>query len=132
MTCTPASESELLLAVNWAYQNKYKARPLGMQHNWSPLTIANSNDNSHVLLIDMKKSFANISITASADGGIVTAQTGVTMEKLLTELEKRNSVLLLFRHREILLLVAFWQLVVMVQPYLLPVKRCPGVQRLVR
>jgi FAD/FMN-containing dehydrogenase len=90
MTCTPASESELLLAVNWAYQNKYKARPLGMQHNWSPLTIANSNDNSHVLLIDMKKNFANISITASADGGIVTAQTGVTMEKLLTELEKKK------------------------------------------
>lgn len=88
LTCAPKNEQELLSAINWAYENDYCARPVGMKHNWSPLTIANGNNNGNVLLIDLTKEIKKVTIKKEGEKGYVTAQTGVSMQNLLTLLEK--------------------------------------------
>ncbi|QKJ87967.1 FAD-binding protein [Paramixta manurensis] len=88
LTFQPKTTQELVVAVNWAYQEKYRVRPLGNMHNWSQLTIANGENNSRVLLIDLKKYLNSMRIEVMGNYGVVTAQTGVSMEALLTKLEK--------------------------------------------
>ncbi|MDP8774786.1 cholesterol oxidase substrate-binding domain-containing protein [Serratia marcescens] len=90
LTCYPQNTDELLAVINWAHENKYCVRPVGIKHNWSPLVIANGEDNSNVVLIDLTRKFKNISINKVGEHGYVTAQTGVTMQALLTELEKKK------------------------------------------
>ncbi|CAI1979985.1 cholesterol oxidase substrate-binding domain-containing protein [Serratia proteamaculans] len=90
LTCAPENEKELLSAINWAYKNDFCARPLGMKHNWSPLTIANGNNNGNVLLIDLTKKIKKVEIIKEGENGYVTAQTGVSMQELLTLLEKNK------------------------------------------
>jgi FAD/FMN-containing dehydrogenase len=73
--------------VNWAHNHNYKVRPRGMMHNWSPLTVESGTTcSASVVLLDTTQSLTAVSINASAR--TVTAQTGVTMESLLTTLEQ--------------------------------------------
>jgi len=72
--------------VNWAKANLYKVRPRGMMHNWSPLTFTPGSSADNVLLVDTTQYLTSMSI-ASGSPATVTAQTGVTMESLLTQLE---------------------------------------------
>ncbi len=52
-TCAPQSPADVVTVVNWARNNGYKARPRGMMHNWSPLTVASSAGcSSNVVLLD--------------------------------------------------------------------------------
>lgn len=90
LTCAPATANELLAVVNWAYKNNYRVRPVGMKHNWSTLTIANGNDNSNVLLVDLTKKLTSVSITKEDEHGYVTAQTGISMLTLMTQLQKKK------------------------------------------
>ncbi|CAI1144217.1 cholesterol oxidase substrate-binding domain-containing protein [Serratia entomophila] len=90
LTCAPASSDELLKVVNWAYQNNYKVRPLGMKHNWSQLTIAGGENNGNVLLVDLTKSLNKMTIIEANGNGTFKAQTGILMEDLLTQLEKKK------------------------------------------
>jgi FAD/FMN-containing dehydrogenase len=85
-TCAPQTPDEVLTVVNWAYNNGYKARPRGAMHNWSPLTISpQAACPSNVILLDTTQHLTAASIDTAA--GTVTAQTGITLEALLTVLE---------------------------------------------
>ena len=85
-TCAPETPADVLAVVNWAHANGYKARPRGMMHNWSPLTVAsNESCSSKVVLLDTTQYLAAVSINTT--NNTVTAQAGITMEALLTALE---------------------------------------------
>jgi FAD/FMN-containing dehydrogenase len=90
LTYSPKSVNELLNIVNWAWQNNFNVRVTGQQHNWSPLTIANGNNNSQVIFIDMSKYLTSVTINKTGESGTVTAQTGILMEDLFTALEKKK------------------------------------------
>jgi FAD/FMN-containing dehydrogenase len=87
-TCLPKTASDIVMVVNWAYKTNYKVRPKGKMHNWAPFTVANGLDpSSKVLLIDMVSFLTKISIDKSLTPNTVTAQTGITMDSLLAQLE---------------------------------------------
>lgn len=87
-TCVPQTPADVVTVVNWAKANGYKARPRGMMHNWSPLTIPpGAACPGNVILIDTTQHLTGVSINTSSTPKKVTAQTGITMEALLTALE---------------------------------------------
>lgn len=90
LTCSPKTAMELLSVINWAKVNKCQVRPLGNKHNWSRLTIDNESKNENVVLVDMSKHLNSLTITKNGESGYCTAQTGIKMEKLVTELEKKK------------------------------------------
>lgn len=85
-TCAPKTPADVVTVVNWAKANAYKVRPRGMMHNWSPLTFTPGSSANNVLLVDTTQFLTSVSIS-SGSPATVTAQTGVTMEALLTQLE---------------------------------------------
>jgi FAD/FMN-containing dehydrogenase len=86
-TCAPRNAAEVLQIVEWARHHNYKVRPRGMMHNWSPLTIGPAAScSSSVVLVDTTEYLTARSIDPAAM--TVTAQTGITMEALLTALEQ--------------------------------------------
>ena len=85
-TCAPQTPADVLTVVNWAYANGYQVRPRGMMHNWSPLTVAPAETcTAKVVLLDTTQHLTAVSINTTTN--TVTAQTGITMEALLTALE---------------------------------------------
>ncbi len=87
-TCTPATPADVVAVVNWANANGYRARPRGMMHNWSPLTLApGAACPPKIILIDTTEHLTAVSINTTSTPKRVTAQTGVTMDALLTALE---------------------------------------------
>ena len=87
-TCAPRSAAEVVEIVNWARNAGYKVRPRGMMHNWSPLTMAAGQQAcAAVLLLDTTQHLTAISIDTRTSPCTVTAQTGITMQELLTRLE---------------------------------------------
>ncbi len=88
-TCSPKTPSEIVAVVNWAFKNNYKVRPKGKMHNWAPFTVANNiNTETKVILIDMVSFLTNVSIDNIQTPCTVTAQTGITMDSLLAQLER--------------------------------------------
>ncbi|MFC5476255.1 cholesterol oxidase substrate-binding domain-containing protein [Paraherbaspirillum soli] len=87
-TCAPRSADEIVKIANWAKDNAYKVRPRGMMHTWSPLTVTAGADASKVVLLDTTRYLTAVAIDTSGSRPMVTAQTGITMEALLTALEK--------------------------------------------
>jgi FAD/FMN-containing dehydrogenase len=86
---TPANVNDVVTLANWAKANNYKLRAKGMGHGWSPLMLPQNSDGSGVLLVDTTAHLTSVSI-AAASGSVpatVTAQTGVTMDTLLADLE---------------------------------------------
>ena len=83
--CTPHTPADVVTIANWAWRNDYKVRARGASHTWSPLVIAPASTcATKVVLVDTTRY-----LTAVAIGpGVVTAQTGVRMEALLTRLEE--------------------------------------------
>lgn len=90
LTCAPRNATELLKVVNWAKDNHACVRPLGMQHNWSTLTIADGDNHGDVVLVDMKKHLNQLTIKKTGDNGLATAQTGISMSVLASELEAKK------------------------------------------
>ncbi|HTJ70175.1 MAG TPA: cholesterol oxidase substrate-binding domain-containing protein [Actinospica sp.] len=89
LTCSPRSVQQFVAVVNWARERGKRVRAAGMRHGWSPLTITNGGGRDSVL-IDLTEHLAGVAVSADAHGPIVTAQTGVAMTALLTELEEHG------------------------------------------
>ncbi|MBD2785090.1 FAD-binding protein [Xenorhabdus sp. DI] len=86
--CIPESVEQVLAVVNWAWQQNYKVRPVGQSHNWSPLILnAKQDAPQNIMLMDLQPHFAQVTIEQSSPASIVTAQTGVLMEALMTQME---------------------------------------------
>lgn len=87
-TCVPTAPADVVTIANWAYVHGYEVRPRGMMHNWSPLSIApGTTCSTKVILVDTTQYLTAISISTGTSPKTVTAQTGITMEALLTALE---------------------------------------------
>ncbi len=85
-TAVPASPNDVVSICNWAFQNGYRVRPRGMMHGWSPLTLPVGSNGANMVLVDTTQHLTSVSI-ASGSPATVTAQTGVTMDTLLADLE---------------------------------------------
>lgn len=88
--CFPKNDKEVIAVANWAKNNGYKLRPRGKMHNWSPLTIGKKQDVRKVMFIDLTKHMNGFSANTQTTPKMVRAQTGITMESLLTEMEKNG------------------------------------------
>jgi len=86
LTCAPRSVEQAVSVVNWARSRGLRVRPAGMRHGWSPLTITDRGGQDSIL-IDLTQHLTSVEVGWDAHGALVTAQTGVTMTQLLTELE---------------------------------------------
>ncbi|MGC0153209.1 cholesterol oxidase substrate-binding domain-containing protein [Chromobacterium vaccinii] len=86
-SCAPRTPDEVVRVANWAKDNGFKVRPRGMMHNWSPLTVAAGAVCPAIILLDTTRNLTAMAIDASGPVAKVTAQTGITMEALLTGLE---------------------------------------------
>lgn len=86
-TCAPSSPADVVTIANWAYQNGYRVRPKGMGHSWSPTLQPNGSDVSKVVLVDTTQHLTAISVNGSGSPATVTAQAGITMDSLLTDLD---------------------------------------------
>ncbi len=86
-TCAPTSESDIVTLANWAYPVGYEVRARGMMHNWSPLVIPVDSSGANLVLADTTQHLTSVAIDTSGSPSTVTAQTGVTMDVLLQDLE---------------------------------------------
>lgn len=85
-TCAPQSDADVVTLANWAYPVGYEIRARGMMHNWSPLVIPVDSTGACLVLADTQCLTA-VTIDTSGSPSTVTAQTGVTMDVLLQDLE---------------------------------------------
>jgi FAD/FMN-containing dehydrogenase len=83
-TCSPQSDAEVVTLANWAYQNGYTLRALGMSHNWSPLVLPDGADVATVVLVSTTDYLTAITVNTAGSPATVTAQGGVTMDSLTT------------------------------------------------
>jgi FAD/FMN-containing dehydrogenase len=81
-TCAPESASDVVTLANWAYANGYRLRASGMSHGWSPIVLPEGNTGAGYVLVSTTEYLTSVSIAS----GTVTAQTGVTMDTLTTDL----------------------------------------------
>ena len=86
-TCAPESAAQVVTLANWAYPVGYQIRARGMMHNWSPLVIPVDSSGANLILADTTQHLTSVSINPSGSPATVTAQTGVTMDVLLQDLE---------------------------------------------
>ncbi len=86
-TCAPESEAQVVSLANWAYPAAYQVRARGMMHNWSPLVIPVDSSGANLILADTTQHLTSVSIDPSGSPATVTAQTGITMDTLLQDLE---------------------------------------------
>ncbi len=86
-TCAPKSESDILSLANWAYRVGYEIRARGKMHNWSPLVIPLDSNGANLVLADTTQHLTSVAIDTSGSPSTVIAQTGVTMDVLLQDLE---------------------------------------------
>ena len=83
--CTPHTPADIVTIANWAFKNGYRIRARGASHTWSPLIVAPASTcATEVVLVDTTRHLTAVAIAP----GVVTAQTGVRMETLLTLLEE--------------------------------------------
>ncbi|BET98217.1 cholesterol oxidase substrate-binding domain-containing protein [Xenorhabdus taiwanensis] len=89
--CIPKTIEEVINVVNWAWKENYTLRPIGQSHNWSPLILeSGKNFKNHIMLMDLSSHFTHVNIEHRAQFSIVTAQTGVLMETLMTQMEEQE------------------------------------------
>ena len=87
-TCAPQTSEDVVTIANWALANGYRIRPRGMRHTWTPLVIPVGSDPKSVVLVDTTRHLTSVSIDGSGSPVTVKAQTGATMEALLSDLEQ--------------------------------------------
>jgi FAD/FMN-containing dehydrogenase len=85
--CSPQSDADVVTVANWAYQNGYRLRAVGMGHNWSPLVLKPGESASNIVLVNLADALTSVSINSSGSPVTVTAQCGVTMNQLLATLQ---------------------------------------------
>lgn len=89
-TCQPTSVEDLITIANWAAENRYRIRPRGYSHNWSPIVVSpESNLGTRVILLDMTEHFKDMTMTQDWPPA-VTVGAGASMESLLTYLENEG------------------------------------------
>lgn len=88
--CYPKSADEIVIIANWAKDNGYKVRARGKMHNWSPLAIGPKQSPKKILFVDLTKYLKNAVVDKQTTPQTITAQTGITMESMLTILEKNG------------------------------------------
>ncbi|OTA16663.1 FAD-linked oxidase [Xenorhabdus vietnamensis] len=89
--CIPKSIEEVITVVNWAWRENYKLRPIGQSHNWSPLILESGQSfTNRIMLMDLSPYFSQVNIEHRSQFSIVTAQTGILMEKLMTQMEEQG------------------------------------------
>ncbi|CDL82217.1 cholesterol oxidase substrate-binding domain-containing protein [Xenorhabdus szentirmaii] len=89
--CIPRSVKDVISVVNWAWRENYKLRPIGQSHNWSPLIMdSGKRPRKHILLMDLSHHFTHVNIEHHDKFSIVTAQSAILMETLMTEMEKQG------------------------------------------
>ncbi|HZR51887.1 MAG TPA: cholesterol oxidase substrate-binding domain-containing protein [Streptosporangiaceae bacterium] len=81
-TCQPTSANDVVTLANWAHASNYRLRAKGMSHGWSPTLLPPGNAGAGYVLLDTTKYLTQTNIS----NGTLTAQTGVTMDTLTTEL----------------------------------------------
>jgi len=86
-TCAPQTDADVVTLANWAYPVGYQVRARGMMHNWSPLVMPVGSDGNNLVLADTTRFLTAVTVNASGSPATVTAQTGVTMDVLLQDLE---------------------------------------------
>ncbi|MBL7498518.1 FAD-binding protein [Frankia sp. CNm7] len=88
-TAAPSTPADVVTLANWARANNYKLRPRGFGHNWSPLTVPAGSTGNNVLLVDTTVNLKSVTINGPSGStpATVRAQTGVSMESLLTQLQ---------------------------------------------
>ncbi|HEX3794646.1 MAG TPA: cholesterol oxidase substrate-binding domain-containing protein [Acidimicrobiales bacterium] len=86
-TCAPASAADVVTLANWAYAHGYEIRARGKMHAWSPLTIPVGSNGAGIILADTTQSLTAVVIDSASTPATVTAQTGITMDRLLQDLE---------------------------------------------
>jgi len=87
-TAVPQTPNDVVTICNWAVQHGYLVRPRGAMHGWSPLTMAQQAAcPSNILLVDTTQYLTAVTISTATSPATVTAQTGVTMDVLLQDLE---------------------------------------------
>ena len=86
-TCAPSSATDIVTLANWAFPIGYEIRARGKMHNWSPLVIPVDSSGADLVLADTTQFLTSVSIDTTGSPSTVTAQTGVTMDVLLQDLE---------------------------------------------
>jgi FAD/FMN-containing dehydrogenase len=86
-TCAPTSAADVVTLANWAFPVGYEVRARGRMHNWSPLVIPVDTSGADLVLADTTQFLTAVTIDTSSTTSTVTAQTGVTMDVLLQDLE---------------------------------------------
>jgi FAD/FMN-containing dehydrogenase len=86
-TCAPTSAADVVTLANWAFPLGYEVRARGKMHNWSPLVIPVDSSGADLVLADTTRFLTAVTIDSSGSPSTVTAQTGVTMDVLLQDLE---------------------------------------------
>ncbi len=89
-TCAPKTTDDVVAVCNWATQAGYQVRARGIMHGWSPLTVTEDTQAfAKILLVDFTKYMNQITFLPAENGqpAQAKAQTGATMDQLLTFLE---------------------------------------------
>jgi FAD/FMN-containing dehydrogenase len=82
-TCAPASDADVVTLANWAHANGFRLRAKGVGHGWSPLVLTPGSPTDRYVLLDTTAHLTTVSVDAGPPA-TVTAQPGVTMDKLAT------------------------------------------------
>ena len=75
----------MVTLANWAHAQGWKIRARGMGHGWSPLLEPNGAT-GNILLVDTTENLTAVTVSGGSPAS-VTAQAGVSMTTLLTDLE---------------------------------------------
>jgi FAD/FMN-containing dehydrogenase len=86
-TCAPTTPDDIVTVANWAAANSYRLRARGMGHGWAPLVVPPGSGAVPVVLVDARTHLTAVRIDRAGSPATVTAQTGVTMDDLLAQLE---------------------------------------------
>jgi len=86
-TAMPRQAQEVVAIANWAHGQGWRVRPLGRSHGWAPLLVTGGGCASGYLLVDTRH-LDRVTLQADRLPATVTAQTGVTLDALLAQLEE--------------------------------------------
>ena len=89
-TTSPRTPSEIVEIVNWAHLHGWRIRPRGKSHGWSPFVLPAGHSGAGYLLVDTTRHLTALQVDTGGSPATVTAQTGVTMDVLLSQLSARG------------------------------------------
>lgn len=88
-TVQPNVPGDLETLAAWAAARGWRLRPRGMGHGWSPLLLPSGRPQFPTLLVDTRR-LDQVWVEARDGAATVTAQAGVTLDRLWEELGRRG------------------------------------------